>query len=82
MLSYTAKKDPNADKMWLLRKEFIEGYLSTDYITAAWIVLGKEAYKNRSKFLKEDFREYGKITSGANPIHSVFTFPDRRADYL
>ena len=74
LLTYTAQKDPNADRMWPYRKEFIESYWSAGHITAAWIVLGKKAYKSRSKFLKENFTDYGQVISGANPIHSVLLF--------
>ena len=74
LLDYTAKQDPNADRMWCYRKEFIEAYWKEDYIKNAWIVLGKKAYKNRLNFLKKDFKGYGTITKEVNPIHSVLLF--------
>ena len=73
LLSYTAKQAPDADRMWSYRKEFIEAYWKEGHIRDAWIVLGKAAYKNRLKFLREDFDNYGKIIKG-NPIHSVLLF--------
>ena len=60
--------------MWRYRKEFIEAYWQKGYITEAWVVLGREAYKNRLNFLKKDYESYGKINRGANPIHSVLLF--------
>ena len=74
LLSYTAKQDPNSDRMWPYRKEFIKAYWDAGYIKDAWIVLGRRAYENRSKFLKEELTNYGKLTSGANPIHSALLF--------
>ncbi len=74
LLDYTAKQNPDSDRMWPYRKEFIENYWDAGHIGEAWIVLGKEAYKNRLKFLKEDFNDYGTITRRANPIHSVLLF--------
>ena len=78
LLSYTAKEDLDADRMWPYRKEFIKSYWKEGHITAAWIVLGREAYKNRLKFLKKKQENYGKITSRAtNPLHSVLLFQIR-----
>ena len=74
LLSYTAKKDPSADRMWPYRKEFIESYWSAGHTTAAWIILGREAYKDRSKFLKENFNDYGRITKGATSLHSCLLY--------
>ncbi len=74
LLDYTAKTNPTSDRMWPLRKKFIEFYLNAGHIVSAWIVLGKEAYKNRLEFLKEGVNDYGTITRGANPIHSVLLF--------
>ena len=74
LLSYTAKQDPNSDRMWPYRKEFIKTYWDAGYIKDAWIVLGKKAYKNRSKFLKEDLTNYGSLEIGVNPIHSALLF--------
>ena len=74
LLTYTAKKDSNADRMWPYRKEFIKFYWEADYITGAWIILGREAYKDRSKFLKEKSDNYGKIIRGANSLHSALIY--------
>ena len=74
LLSYTAKQDPNAIRMWPDRKEFIEAYQQEGLIKKAWIVLGKEAYKNRFKFLKKGYDGYGRITRRANSLHSVLLF--------
>ena len=74
LLSYTAKQNPDSDRMWPYRKEFIASYWNARYIKNAWIVLGKEAYKNRLRFLKEGFDSYGRIVKGANPVHSVLLF--------
>ena len=74
LLTYTAKKDPNADRMWPYRKEFIESYWEVGHITGAWIILGREAYKDRSKFLKEKSDNYGRITKGANSLHSALIY--------
>ena len=74
LLSYTAKQVSDADRMWSYRKEFIEAYWKEGHIKDAWIVLGKEAYKNRLKFLKEGFDNYGRIVKGVDPIHSVLLF--------
>ena len=74
LLSYTSKKDFNADRMWHYRKEFIEAYWNQGHVKEAWIVLGRKAYKNRFKFLKKGHDGYGKITRGANPFHSVLLF--------
>ena len=77
LLDYTAKEHPDADRMWPYRKEFIESYWEAGYITEAWIVLGKEAYKNRTKFLKANFNNYGKIIRWNTPIHSALLFKIR-----
>ena len=55
-------------------KEFIEAYWKEGHIKEAWIVLGREAYRHRQKFLKANFKNYGQIVQGANPIHSVLLF--------
>ena len=73
LLSYTAKQNLDADRMWPYRKEFIEIYWKAGHISDAWIVLGKKDYKNRHQFLKEDFDEYGQLLKG-NPAHSVLLF--------
>ena len=74
LLDYTAKEDLNADRMWPYRKEFIKSYWNEGHVQSAWIILGKQAYKHRSQFLKKKFSEYGQITKGANPYHSVLLF--------
>jgi len=74
LLSYTSRKDPDADRMWQHREEFIKAYWKAGHIREAWIVLGKEAYKKRNKFLKKDNTSYGQIPKGANPVHSVLLF--------
>lgn len=74
LLSYTVKEEPNADKMWFYRKNFIKAYWKAGHIKEAWIVLGRKAYKNRFKFLKKDHESYGKINRRAKPIHSVLLF--------
>lgn len=75
LLSYTARKNPDADRMWPYRKEFIESYWKNGHIRNAWVVLGKEAYDKRHKFLKRNFDNYGRIIKGAySPIHSVLLF--------
>ena len=73
LLSHTAEKDRDANRMWRYRKEFIESYLDAGHIMEAWIVLGKEAYKNRSKFLKKKSDDYGMIDKG-NPQHSALIY--------
>ena len=74
LLTYTAKRDPNVDRMWHYRKKFIESYWENSHITGAWIILGKEAYKDRSKFLSEKSDNYGRIIKGANSLHSVLIY--------
>ena len=70
LLSYTSEQDFDADRMWPYRKEFIEAYQKEGHIKEAWIVLGKEAYNNRSDFLKEEHDGFGKLIRGVKPIHS------------
>ena len=74
LLDYTAKENPNADRMWPYRKEFIESYWNKGHIQSAWIILGKQAYEHRFQFLKEGFNEYGQITKGVDLFHSVLLF--------
>lgn len=74
LLSYTARKNPDADRMWPYRKKFIEDYWKNGHIRNAWVVLGKEAYDKRHKFLKRNFDNYGRIIKGAHSIHSVLLF--------
>ena len=73
LLDDTATKDPAADRMWPYRKKFIKSYLKEGHITDAWIVLGKEAFKNRKKFLHKN-AYYGEITKGANRMHSALIY--------
>lgn len=75
LLDYMAKTDPSSERMWPFRKSFIEFYWNAGHITSAWIVLGKKAYENRLRFLKEDVSDYGTISPyKINPIHSVLLF--------
>ena len=74
LLSYTAEKNSSADRMWPYRKEFIKAYWEEGHILDAWIVLGKEANENKSKFLKEGLTNYGIITRGSNRFHSALLF--------
>ena len=74
LLSYTAKQQSDSNRMWADRKEFIEAYWKEGQIRAAWIVLGREDYKHRLKFLKENFNGYGKIVRGAYRNQSVLLF--------
>ena len=74
LLSYTAEQDFDADRMWPYRKEFIEAYWKEGHVKEAWIVLGREAYNNRFKFLKEEHDGFGKIIKGFNSFHSVLLF--------
>ncbi len=73
LLTYTAKEDLDADRMWPFRKEFIECYWQEGHINDAWIILGKKDYDNRNKFLEKDFEGYGQLQEG-NSAHSVLLF--------
>ena len=74
LLSYTAKKDFDVDRMWKYRKEFIECYWKENHISDAWIVLGRRDYENRDKFLKEGLHDYGQLVLGGMPHHSGLLF--------
>ncbi len=74
LLSYTAKKDFDVNRMWKYRKEFIEYYWKENHISDAWIVLGRKDYENRDKFLKEGLHEYGQLISGGTSSHSALLF--------
>ncbi len=74
LLTYTVKKNPNADRMWKYRKEFIKSYWKAGHIKEAWIILGKEAYKDRSKFLNKKSDNYGRIIKGVTFLHSALIY--------
>ena len=74
LLSYTAKGNIDVKRMWRYRKEFIECYWRENYISDAWIILGRKDYENRDKFLKEGLHEYGQLVSGKTSSHSALLF--------
>ena len=74
LLDYVSKTDVDVRRMWPDRKRFIQTCYDEGYVSDAWFVLGKMAYKNSDKFLSGDPNSYGRITKGANPKHSVLLF--------
>jgi hypothetical protein len=67
-------KDSALDTHWSYRQQFWWAYHEAGYIENAWVVLGDEASRSKSKFVREYQEYFGRLVRGAHRSQSALIF--------